>query len=516
MNKKKATFLALIAVLISVSVPVTFAIFMAKKQSINAEKSRTLVYAKDVVHRTETMLDQFYSGVQILVNMHTPDSCSAESLAAMQNVDLSSSYIQAFGYVSDNHWICSSLGKHGTGVDLGIPNVITPRGSSLRYDVQFPFTPDRHFLVIENSNYAAIVHKDLTIDATTDIKEVSLGMFSKTGRYMIASRGYTKPEWVNKPLENGEAVFFDHGYLVVVTSSKRYGVGAIAAVPVKRLEQQTHAFAFKLVPIAVIAGILMSLAILHLAKQQLAMPALIRNALKKDEFSLVYQPVVDLNTNEWVGAEALIRWTRANGEMVRPDIFIQVAEDAGLIQLISERVIEIVRRDALELFRKRPNFHLGINLAAADLCSMRTVELLRRLSLDINARSNSLLVEITERGFINTETSKEVLRTIRACGISVAIDDFGTGYSSLSYLENLDIDYLKIDKSFVDTIGKEAATSHVVSHIIAIAKDLKLHMVAEGIESDYQAEFLRDNGVQYGQGWLFAQPMKIGELLSRL
>jgi len=241
-----------------------------------------------------------------------------------------------------------------------------------------------------------------------------------------------------------------------------------------------------------------------------------RSALRKNEFSLVYQPVVDLKTNEWVGAEALIRWTRANGEMVRPDIFIQVAEDAGLIQLITERVIEIVRTEAPELYRKRPNFHLGINLAAADLCSMRTVELLRRLSLDINARSNNLLVEITERGFVNSDTSKEVLRTIRACGISTAIDDFGTGYSSLSYLENLEIDYLKIDKSFVDTIGKETATSHVISHIIAIAKDLKLNMIAEGVEFDYQVEYLRENGVQYAQGWLFGQPMTIDEFLSKL
>jgi sensor c-di-GMP phosphodiesterase-like protein len=225
-----------------------------------------------------------------------------------------------------------------------------------------------------------------------------------------------------------------------------------------------------------------------------------------------YQPIVDLQTRRWIGAEALVRWRRPDGRIIRPDNFIPVAEQSGVIQYVTECVAEIVAADLPSLIAIDPKFRVAINVSARDLGSEHTLAIIRNLLRNGRAHPENIAVEATERGFLQGNEAREVLAGIRGLGVEVAIDDFGTGYSSLSSLQTLNVDALKIDKSFVDTIGTDAATSHVVSHIIEMAHSLQLIIVAEGVETDAQAEYLQRRGVHYAQGWLFAVPMPVSAL----
>ena len=177
---------------------------------------------------------------------------------------------------------------------------------------------------------------------------------------------------------------------------------------------------------------------------------------------------------------------------------------------------EIVAADLPALLAIDPDFYVAINLSGPDLLTTNTVQMLRTVIRTSHARPSNLHVEATERGFLKADQARWMIELIRSLGIAVSIDDFGTGYSSLSCLQTLDLDALKIDKAFVDTIGTDGATSQVVPHIIEMAHSLELAIVAEGIETAAQADFLRRRGVRFGQGWLFGKPMNIASLSASL
>jgi sensor c-di-GMP phosphodiesterase-like protein len=269
------------------------------------------------------------------------------------------------------------------------------------------------------------------------------------------------------------------------------------------------------IPIGILCGAIFSLLFSLVARRHSSFPTMLRRALKDDSLYVLYQPVVELATRRIIGAEALVRWKSSFADM-RPDYFIPQAEEYGMIQLITAQVLAMVASDLPQFLKIDPKFCVAVNVSAADLCDNRTIDAMEQFLRISGARPENVEIEATERAFLQGPQTSELIDALRAKGFSVAIDDFGTGYSSLSCLQSLSLDTLKIDRAFVETINTDGATSQVVLHIIEMAHSLHLEMVAEGVETEPQAQYLQKRGVRYAQGWHFGRPMGITPLCEQL
>jgi sensor c-di-GMP phosphodiesterase-like protein len=254
--------------------------------------------------------------------------------------------------------------------------------------------------------------------------------------------------------------------------------------------------------------------ILRFSRYQLRPATELRRALAAGRISVQYQPVVDLRTSRCVGAEALARWQRDKGEWVSPNVFIPVAEEAGLIQEITSTVLRNVVADLRRIKKVADKISINLNLSHDDLKNERVGSELAENLRAAGLPSQAIKLEITERALVNTDTARALIHAFRERGHQVAVDDFGTGYSSLSYLQSFELDVLKIDKSFVDAIGTGAATGEVIVHVIDMAKSLGLDVVAEGVETLEQVRWLVDHGVFHAQGYLFSRPLAIADFID--
>ncbi len=250
------------------------------------------------------------------------------------------------------------------------------------------------------------------------------------------------------------------------------------------------------------------------AEESLKLRAGLARALSRTEFVLHYQPQLELATDRIVGAEALIRWNHPERGLLPPAAFIPVAETSGLVVALGSWVIHEACRQAAAWQRAgHPPMVVGVNLSAAQFRRNDLVETVKT-ALDSSGLDPSLLeLELTETMLIHdAEAVLQTIRRLKALGVKLSIDDFGTGYSSLSYLRRLDVERLKIDKSFVQDILCEANGEAIVRGIINLARSLGLRTIAEGVENEATLQWLRQHGCDEVQGYFLARPMPVDRL----
>jgi len=348
----------------------------------------------------------------------------------------------------------------------------------------------------------------------TERPNVKLGLFAPSVRKVITQRGLIDDRWL-APAAAMEQEFIDNGVLVTVVRSQESDLAAVSSSPLAGLQTRMNQVLLLFIPIGLVCGLCLVAAAVYLVRSQLSMSMLLRWAIRHKELFIEYQPVVDLQSREWIGAEALVRWRR-DGLVILPDIFVPMAEETGIIGLITKFVMAQVADDLQSILRLNPHFYISINLASSDLQEDATAERLKALLVSSGARPGNVLVEATERGVLQGAKPAEIVNKICSMGIDVAIDDFGTGYCNLSCLATLNLRYLKIDKSFVAALGTNYASRQVLLHVIEMARSLDLKMIAEGVETEEQARLLTERGVHFAQGWLFAKPMALDLLLLHI
>jgi diguanylate cyclase (GGDEF)-like protein len=243
----------------------------------------------------------------------------------------------------------------------------------------------------------------------------------------------------------------------------------------------------------------------------------LRHALDRGEFSLRFQPVVDLDSREVRGAEALVRWEHPRRGLLSPDAFVPLAEEIGLVGELDRWVLEEASRTAAGWQALKPGVTVSVNVTADRFASTDLVGAVADALAETALPPECLTLELTETALVaDAEATISRLTALGALGVQVAIDDFGTGYSSLAYLHRLPASILKIDKSFVEGLGTNAESTALVRVIMGLAETFGLRTVAEGVESESQRALLRALGCTTAQGYLFAPPLPAGELAALL
>jgi Predicted signal transduction protein containing sensor and EAL domains len=238
-------------------------------------------------------------------------------------------------------------------------------------------------------------------------------------------------------------------------------------------------------------------------------------AVAAQEFVPYYQPVINIETGAVAGCEVLVRWIREDGTMVPPGAFLPYAEATGLIRDITRQLMAKTVEDVGELHRQHPALKISINLTASHFDNTDIVSEIREIYQDSGIAYRQLMLEVTEQHPLrDLDLSYRIIRDIQALGATLALDDAGTGHGGFAYLQKLGFDVIKIDKMFIDGIGKDVTSETIVNSLNDIGKRLDLKVIAEGVDSPHQIEYLKSIGVIFAQGFIYAKPLPAAEYIA--
>ncbi|WLH38016.1 EAL domain-containing protein [Pseudomonas sp. FP2196] len=510
MNKKRIVWGSILLGLPCVLLPVLLMGYVAWVLNLAAAQQRLEALAVVASNRAN---NTFNEAAGVLKNIAASElaPCTPESIDEMRLLTINTFSVKSIGYVEEEVYACGSWGTVGHRVTPWKEDFTTADGVRVSLGVQARIVPAKPMMALQYAAFNVLVDPEQFLQVMVE-DDVHLMIGTAAGQLVGVSR--PGAERFMSRVHLGSATALEDGYLYTLVHSGDWV--AIAAVSRHELLQGLIRREMLLLPIGGLLAGMLVLMLVRRTRQRFTPLAELELAVRNHEFIVHYQPIIDLHDGACVGAEALLRWLRPDGSLVPPDAFIPLAEQSGLILPITDQIIDHVLEDLGPLLVQQRDLHVAINLAAADVSSGRFLPRLQAAIRKADVWPSQIWLEATERGFLQIDAARQTVNRARELGFMAAIDDFGTGFSSLQHLQQLPLDVLKIDKSFVDSIDVDPTASSVTAHIIEMAKSLRLKLVAEGIETEAQREYLRGHGVHFGQGWLFARPMPVAQFYGFL
>ncbi|ENE6326697.1 c-di-GMP phosphodiesterase PdeC, partial [Shigella flexneri] len=378
---------------------------------------------------------------------------------------------------------------------------------SIYYYRDTPFFSGYKMTYMQRGNYVAVINPLFWSEVMSDDPTLQWGVYDTVTKTFFSLSKEASAATFSPLIHLKDLTVQRNGYLYATIYSTKRPIAAIVATSYQRLITHFYNHLIFALPAGILGSLVLLLLWLRIRQNYLSPKRKLQRALEKHQLCLYYQPIIDIKTEKCIGAEALLRWPGEQGQIMNPAEFIPLAEKEGMIEQITDYVIDNVFRDLGAYLATHADRYVSINLSVSDFHTSRLIARINQKTEQYAVRPQQIKFEVTEHAFLDVEKMTPIILAFRQAGYEVAIDDFGIGYSNLHNLKSLNVDILKIDKSFVETLTTHKTSHLIAEHIIELAHSLGLKTIAEGVETEEQVNWLRKRGVRYCQGWFFAKAM---------
>lgn len=505
-HRARHQLLALPGIIFLVLFPIILSLWIAFLWAKSEVNSQLQTFAQLALDKSELVIRQA-DLVSDAAERYQGQVCTPAHQKRMLNIIRGYLYINELIYAPDNHFLCSSLIAPVNGYTIAPADYKREPNVSIYYYRDTPFFSGYKMTYMQRGNYVVVINPLFWSEVMSDDPTLQWGVYDTVTKTFFSLSNEASAATFSPLIHLNDLTVQRNGYLYATVYSTKRPIAAIVATSYQRLIAHFYNHLIFALPAGILGSLVLLLLWLRIRQNYLSPKRKLQRALEKHQLCLYYQPIIDIKTEKCIGAEALLRWPGEQGQVMNPAEFIPLAEKEGMIGQVTDYVIDNVFRDLGAYLATHADRYVSINLSASDFHTSRLIARTNQKTEQYAVRPQQIKFEVTEHAFLDVDKMTPIILAFRQAGYEVAIDDFGIGYSNLHNLKSLNVDILKIDKSFVETLTTHKTSHLIAEHIIELAHSLGLKTIAEGVETEEQVNWLRKRGVRYCQGWFFAKAM---------